>query len=463
MTRNWNAVLATWRRHGILGLWVLALLPGLACAQEDEPPIDPTVRAQFSGTLTVNPEVDPTPNYGGFEVLVAVDRGGEPDTLGFAATDSTGAFSMDITARQRGVYALIISRRGQILKVDEIAIAEADTAILSAEFPVGQRRLRIRSPENAAWMGYQNVKAQHSQSMLDLVRSGEYTDQGARRHVELSSGILWNMRETFEGTMGAEISAAESVLMVAGWNDSLAVARGKQVAPENVQYVDVVRSVRQGVARLEGQERAIAYLEASLSAVEQADRRAELHAEIVDAHMDSLSYDEARGMAELMQSTYAGTLWETWASNTLYELDHLLPGMPAPHFAVRTTTGDSLRLSDLSGKPVVLEFYQPRDAVYQQEYGGRNSMLTETDGIHVVSVSLEPDSLLNDALFEDREALGVFVYATNGFRTEIARSYNVNFLPVRYLIDGDGELVAKYEGGTMAVLRERALALAANS
>ncbi len=461
MTR-YGSTLPCWLYRKMPGLWVLAFLPGLACAQEEETSADPTVKALFSGMLTVNPEVDPTPDYRGFEVLVAVDRGGEPDTLGFAVTDSAGAFSMDIVAPQRGIYALIISRRGQILKVDEMAIAEADTASLRAQFPVGQRRLRVRSQENAAWMAYQNARAQHSQSILDLVRSGEYTNEGAGRHVELSSSLLWNMQGTFPGTMGAEMSAAESVLMIAGWSDSLVVARAEDIPSDNVRYAEIVRAVRQSTARLEGQEEAIAYLEETVGSLEQEELRAEVHAEFVAAHMDSLNFDEARNVAQLMQTTYSGTLWATWAANALYELEYLMPGMPAPSFAVRTTTGDSVRLADLRGKPVVLEFYQPRDAVYQREFGGRNSLLTETDGIHVVSVSLEPDSLLNDALFDEREPRGIFVYAASGYQAEIARSYNVNYLPVRFLIGSDGKLVAKYEGGAMAVLRERALSLASD-
>ena len=463
MTRNSRVVLARLYARAVPRFFVLVLLSHLACAQQQAAFKETSVQAPFSGVLTVSEDVDPTPDYRGFEVLVATDQGGEPDTLGFAVTDSTGAFAMNVKVPRRGIYAVILSRRGQVLRMGQMAIAEDDTVFLRAEFPLGQRPLRFRSRENAAWAAYENVRAQHSQSMLELVRSGEYSDEGARRRVELSSGILWKMRKTFAGTMGAEISAVESVLMIAGWSDSLAVVRGKQIERDNVRYADVIRAVRQAVARLEGQGAAIAYLEASLNAVKRAQSRAEVHAEFVTAHMDSLSFDHAREVAEQMRTAYAGTVWESWAEDVLYELEHLLPGMPAPPFAVRTTAGDSLRLVDLRGKPVVLEFYQPRDAVYQQEFGGRNSLLTETDGIHVVSVSLEPDSLLNDALFDEREPLGIFVYAASGYQAEIARSYNVNYLPVRYLIGGDGKLVAKYPGGAMAVLRERALALANDS
>ena len=436
-----------------------SVIPAVACGQQ-ETAEDPTVHSTLAGILTVRPEVDPTPDYRGFEILVAVDRAGEPDTLGYAATDSTGVFSMDITAPGRGIYALIISRNGEILKIGEIAIAEGDSASLQAAFPVGNRLLRVRSPENAAWMGYQNAKAQHNKNLLDLVQSGAYDDAGARAQVEQTSGMLWNMQHTFPGTMGAEVAASESVLMLAGWNDSVAVARALQVVPEDIQYVEVARAARQSVARLSGQEAAVTFLQDAIDRAIEPEQSAELQAELVVAHMDSLDYVLARELARKMQNIYAETAWVTWAERALYELDNLLPGMAAPPFTVRTVEGDSLHLEGLRGKPVVLEFFQPQDAVYQREYEGRNSLLAESDAIHVVSISLEPDTLINEALFEERDARGTFVYAQHRFATDVARQYNVNVLPTRFLIDGSGNLVGKYVGGAMAALREDALALA---
>ncbi len=451
-------------RHKGMVLLVLAcsLVPGLACGQE-EPAVSSAVssadNSSLVGRLSVDPEVDPTPDYRGFEVLIAVSQDGEPDTLGYAVTDSTGEFSMDVTAPRRGVYAIIISRSGQILKIGEIAVADADSARLEAEFPMGNRLLRIRSRENAAWMAYQNAKALYNQNLLELVQSGEYEDARASMQVQQTSSIMWNMRETFEGTMGAEMALSESVLMLAGWHDSLAVARAIQIAPDNIQYVEVARAARGALARLSGQEASLSFLRAAADSVDTEAARAELHAEIVVAHMDSLDYDAAREAARAMQEVYGETAWATWAERALYELNNLLPGMPAPPFALRTAPGDSLSLDALRGKAVVLEFYNPQDAVYQREYEGRNDLVAASDAVHVVSVSLQPDTLVNEAFFDERIPLGTFVWEAGGFASDVARRYNVNVLPTRYLIDQDGILVAKYVRGAMAVLREDALGL----
>ena len=445
------------------------VVTGVACGQQEAsstvPTRDAPVHSYLAGRLTVNADVDSVQDYRGFEVLVALDNQGQPDTLGYDVTDSTGAFQLDVTAPTRGIYALIISRRGQILKVGELAVSEGDSATLDATFPMGNRRLRIRSEENAAWVAYQNTKLQHNNSLLALVQSGEYAEGSARARVEQTTMIFWNMRSTFPGTMGGEVAAAEAVMMLSGWNDSLALARAYEITPKNINYADVGRAARQAQARLAGQEAALQLVRDFQERALDDKQRAQLHSEIVLAHMDSLEYDEALDEARALATTYAGASWARWADRAIYELENLLPGMAAPAFAVRTSEGDSVALGDLRGRLVLLEFYQPQDQVYQREFEVRNALYEAVggDSLHIVSISVEPDTLLNEAFLDGRAAPGFHVFAPEGLENMIARRYNVNVLPTRYLIDSDGNIVGKYVGGTMATLREDILALLRNS
>lgn len=435
-------------------IWCTITLPNLACAQEEETPI--SIRSTLDGRLTVRTEVETSTDYRDFEVLVALDKDGEPDTLGFAITDSTGRFLMNITAPERGVYALVISRRGQILTVGQLAVAEGDSASLSAAFPLGNRTFRVRSMENSAWQAYQNSLAQHDRQLVELVQTEGYNEEVVRQRVAQTAMILWDMQNTFPGTMGSEVAMAEAVVMEAGWNDSLAVARARVIPSNNIQFGDVGRVVRQATARLEGHEAALAVLEDFARRATNDEHRAQLASERVLAHADSSQFDAALAAAAALQEDYANSPWAQWAARTAYDIEHLRPGMAAPNFAVRDVAGDSLHLADLRGRHVVLEFYRPEDDVYQRELEGRNSLVTGmgTERLAMVSISLQPDTLINEAFFEEREAPGIHVYGAG----DLVQAYNVNVVPTRFLIDPEGRLVSKFVGGAMAAIYDYLMA-----
>ncbi len=440
------------RARLILTYVMLITVPGLACAQVEQTEQQERIGSSFKGMLSIRAEVDPSTDYRGFEVLVAADNAGEPDTLGYAITDSTGSFSMQVSAPRRGVYRLIISRLGQILASGQIAIAEGDSASLAAAFPLHGRSLRIRSAENASLQAYQNIRTQHEQALVELVQSEIYDEGEIRDRVSQTTMILWNLQQTFPNSMGAELAATESILMGTGWEDSVVVARMQQLPSSNRRFGEAVRAARQSKARLDGQSAALTLLDDLMERAETELQRAEIASERVLAHIDSMQFDEALLVAEIMQADFEDTQWAIWAESAAYEVQNLLPGMQAPTFAVREANGDSLRLEDLKGRYVVLEFYRPEDDLYQREFPGRNDMIEVigTDQMEIVSFSMQPDTLVNEAFFEERIALGRHIYGGQ----EVAQKYNINILPTRFLIDPEGKIINKYVGGTMAALHE---------
>ncbi len=436
-------------------LGVLIIAPGLACAQTESKP--ESVESAFEGTLSIQPDIDLSTDYRDFEVLVARTVTGEPDTLGYAVTDSSGFFSMKIIAPERGVYNLIISRLGQIQASGQIAIAHGDSAFLRAAFPLRGRNLRIRSQENSSLQAYQNTRTQHEQSLVELVQSGEYTEEEVSNRISQTTMILWDLQKTFPNTMGGELAAAEAIMMGTGWEDSLVIARMDQLASSNGRFGDAARAARQAEARRNGQESALALLDHLSQRADTEIQRAEIASERVVAHIDSLEYDAAFTVTQSMQDEFPDTQWALWAERAAYEIQNLLPGMDAPSFAVRDVNGDSLKLKELRGKYVILEFYQPEDDVYQRELPGRNDILETlgSDLVQIVSISMQPDTLVNEGFFEERVVPGRHVYGGQ----EVGQKYNINVLPTRYLIDPEGTLVDKYVGGSMAALREYVITL----
>ena len=438
------------------------------------------VRSVLRGDVRLRADVDSTStDQSGFEVLVADRQEGRFDTLGFATTDREGAFEMTITAPERGIYPLLISRGGPTLSVDELVVAEGDTARLQAELPASGRPLRIRSLENDAWGAYQNTKAQHNQSLLQTLqtarsRSAESAADSAgsmagrttgamTQRVEQTSAVLWSIRESFPGTFAADLASAEAVVMLDAWNDSLVVARSEAIPATNPNFVGVARALRRARARRDGQAAAIEVLQQALEKVDDREAKAALRAEIVRAHMDSLEVEAAQAEAEALQASYPGTAWARWAGRTIYELEHLMPGMDAPSLSATTTEGTTIRLDSLRGQTVVLEFYRPTDPTFQQELGLRGTLYvaarSQEKPFTLLSISLEPDTLVNEALFEGRDIPGEHVFAPDGLEGPLAQAYNVSVLPSRYLISPDGTLEGKYFGGAMPALYEDALVL----
>ncbi len=443
-----------------LALWMAA------CGQQDAASVEETtVHSYLEGRLTVSAEVDSVPDYRDFEVLVALNNEGEPDTLGFAITDSTGGFHLDVTASDRGVYPLIVSRRGQILGMGELAVAEGDSATLKATFPLGNRSLRFRSLENSAWAAYRNTKAQYNKALVEIIGSGQYDEQAVANSVAQTTMIFWNIRTTFPNTMGSEVASAEAVLMIGGWNDSLALAWAMEIDPHHPSYAEVGRMARQAQARLAGQAAALQLIGDFQARAVNDQQRAQLQSELVLAHLDSLQHDEALAAAHALTDTYPNTDWTDWAARAIYELENLLPGMMAPSFTATTNEGDTVVLDSLRGRLVLLEFYVPQDPVFQREVRERNALYEAVGeaALAIVSVSAEPDTLLNEAFLEGRDVPGFHVFAPEGLDNRVARSYNINVLPTRYLIDGEGKIVGKYVGGAMATLREDVMVLRGNS
>jgi len=426
-----------------------------ACAQAEQSPQQ--IQSIFEGTLSIRPEIDPSTDYRDFEVLVARDNLGEPDTLGYAITDSTGYFLMQVYAPNRGIYRLIISRLGQIQASGQIAIADGDSASLVAAFPLRGRNLRVRSQENASLQAYQNTRVQHEQSLVELVQSGDYEEEQVRNLMSQTTMILWDLQQTFPNSMGGELAAAEAITMGTGWEDSVVVARMRALPSSNQRYGEATRAARQAEARRRGQSAALALLDNLKERAETPMQRAEIASERVIAHIDSMEFDIAFALTNAMQEEFEDMQWAIWAERAGYEIQNLLPGMQAPLFAVRDANGDSLRLQDLIGKYVILEFYQPEDDMYQRELPGRNDIVEVlgNEKVEIVSISMQPDTLVNEGFFEERTVPGRHVYGDQG----VAQKYNINVLPTRYLIDPEGNLINKYVGGTMAAIHEYMITL----
>ncbi len=438
----------------LVALVGVVALAGCRGEQQQRP-----VRSLLEGHVTVRAEVDTTRDYRDFEVLVA-SADGEADTLGFAITDSTGFFRMELTAPERGIYPLIVSRRGALLKQGQIVIAEADTASLRLRLPDGNRPLVIRSVENAAWLAYRNTKMVHNRELLSLIQSGEYSPEGQSTVFRQSAQALWSLFEQFPGTIGAEVASAESILMLEGIDDSVVVARIHSIRKDHTAFADAARAARRAQARLHGQDSSLALMRRLMEDVTDQDVRAALASEIVAANVDSNDLEAAVTEARTIIATYPETEWADWAQNAVYEMENLMPGMAAPSFEAVTWEGETYTFDATAPNVVLLEFFRPTDETFARERPLRDSLASGVArDVTVIAISVETDRDLNEAFFESSVA-SVNIALPAGLDDPIAQLFNVRVLPKRLLIK-DGKIVGKYTGPAIEAVANDLLALQA--
>jgi len=121
---------------------------------------------------------------------------------------------------------------------------------------------------------------------------------------------------------------------------------------------------------------------------------------------------------------------------------------PVPDFVVYDPDGNEVRLSDLRGKPVIVNFWATWCGYCVQEMPDFQTVYEEYgDQIHFMMINV------TDGYQETQEKAMDFV-AKNGLTLPIyydldlnaADTYRVNAMPVTYLIDENGTAVARQVG-----------------
>ena len=403
--------------------------------------------SHLSGRITLSTEVDSVADYSGFQIMVAQQRGNIVDTLAFSETNETGDFSMDISAPRSDIYALVLARDGAVLRVDEIAIAQDDSATLNMQFPFGNRPVMVRSRENAALLGFRNTMSLYEMEIKKLALSEGATREDYQNLITQTTELLWTLRESDPDAIVADIASARSILLLEGWNDSLVVARTRLMNPNASSFPSVLGTARRAQIQLGGMESSITLLSELKSAVTDPDNLAALQSELVLAYRDNNQLEQALDAARELKMEYAtDSTWIQWADNAIYDLENLATGMPAPAFDARDTEGNALNLDSFKGRYVVFEFYAP-GRQFEQELFLRNEAYRaggDTPAFDILSFSLQADTLLNEAFLEGRDIPGRHVFLPDGGDAKILDAYNVHVLPTRFLIDPESKIVGKY-------------------
>lgn len=129
-----------------------------------------------------------------------------------------------------------------------------------------------------------------------------------------------------------------------------------------------------------------------------------------------------------------------------YEASQILAsGKPAPEIAMPNADGDTLRLSDLKGKVVLIDFWASWCGPCRKENPNVVRLYEKynKDGFEVFSVSLDNNKeRWQGAIAADNLIWENHVSELNKWRNSAAQTYGVSGIPFTVLIDKDGNIIS---------------------
>ena len=139
--------------------------------------------------------------------------------------------------------------------------------------------------------------------------------------------------------------------------------------------------------------------------------------------------------------------------------DKFAPGKPAPDFEEKKIDGTTMKLSDLKGKVVLIDFWASWCGPCRRENPAVVALYNKykDDGFTIISVSLDKDKAKWMAAIEkDGLIWPNHVSDLKFWQAKVARLYGVGSIPYTVLVDKDGNIIrTKLRSHDLAVELER--------
>ncbi len=122
-----------------------------------------------------------------------------------------------------------------------------------------------------------------------------------------------------------------------------------------------------------------------------------------------------------------------------------MEGQPAPDFALKSSTGENMRLSEYRGDVVMINFWATWCGPCRQEMPLLDELYTryERVGFNLLGVNIDDDSGRAMKMIDE---LGVNFPVLFDARKEISKLYAVEAMPVTVLVDREGKVRHVHHG-----------------
>ncbi|MFD2034551.1 redoxin domain-containing protein [Belliella marina] len=146
-----------------------------------------------------------------------------------------------------------------------------------------------------------------------------------------------------------------------------------------------------------------------------------------------------------LNEKYPNTKMITSLMARLEDLRALSIGQIAPEIALPNPQGELVKLSDLRGKYVLIDFWAAWCKPCREENPNVVRLYNQykEKGFEVFGVSLDRTKEAWEKAIEDDELTWTHVSDLKYFNSEAAATYQINAIPATYLIDPEGKIVAK--------------------
>ena len=120
-------------------------------------------------------------------------------------------------------------------------------------------------------------------------------------------------------------------------------------------------------------------------------------------------------------------------------------GMPAPNFQLKNLDGQSVSLSDLQGKPILINFWATwcSPCVYEMPYLQQVYEEWSDKGLMVLAINIGESSAKVEAFMQSHDLSLPVLLDT---KQDAAQAYNIQYIPSTFFIDKDGIIQEKIVG-----------------
>lgn len=178
-------------------------------------------------------------------------------------------------------------------------------------------------------------------------------------------------------------------------------------------------------------------------------------------YLNGMTYDEAKGYYDSFNPLYKNTKTAQYVAAEIEKMKKGIPGAAAGDFNTKDINGNPLKLEDFKGKYVLIDFWASWCVPCRKGNPHLLKLYAEykPKGLEILGVSDDDRDETKWKKAVEKDGIGVWRHVLRGLQykegtherinidQDISEGYNIHSLPTKILVDPNGIIVARYDGG----------------